>query len=193
MGAGAMKNSFKAVLQTPPRRFAQITIGCSVIIVTLSVGLVAHQFRALKAIQAEKAHSDGLAQTRQTMLATEAQLQQGIDRITATSLGPGLASSLEQASIDNVRRLDGLAAQHRVALIGVTPSGLRDVMSLEEMPVDLEVKGQYRDLATMLVAMPAALPNATITQLSASRGKASGNVIMKLRIARYRFKEKKGK
>lgn len=188
-----MKSFRKTILQMPLRRVTQLVIGCVAVVALLAAAVVVQRLLMLKAIQAERAHKESQRHIHHTMLVTEAQLQQATEKITVVSMTAIAASGKEQASVDNVRRLDAMGAQYGVTLVSMAPGAPRDVMTLEETPVDLEMKGRYHDLATMLLAMPAALPNTAVTHLSATREDGSVEVTMKLRIAGYRYKERRGR
>lgn len=188
-----MKNLRKTLLRMAPRRVTRIVSICLAVVALLTAGAVAQRLQVLKATQAEKVHRESQEQIHQTMLVTEAQLHRDIEKITAASTTAVAASSMQQTSFGIVKNLDEMGAQYGVTLVGMAPAASRDVMALEETPFDLEVKGKYQDLASMLLAMPAALPNTAVTHLSATRDEGSADVTMKLRIARYRYKEGKGK
>lgn len=114
--------------------------------------------------------------------ALEDELRALRDRLYGTST----ALPLEQLESHVIDRLDRLCAERDIQLVSVTPGNPDRILSFDEFPYDVDVRGRYFSLYDWLRSVEHELRPLIVKQFALSGGRPDGSVQMNLRLVSYR-------
>lgn len=141
------------------------------------------RYRELSASPVALADVEARAAGNQSAAAAlEGELQALRDRLYGTSTALPLAQ-LESHVID---RLDRLCAKRGIQLVSVTPGAPDRILSFDEFPFDVDVRGRYFSLYDWLAAVEHELRPMVVKRFALSGSRSDGSVQMNLRLVSYR-------
>jgi type IV pilus assembly protein PilO len=137
------------------------------------------QEQSLKSSYKNKAHeAANLEAYRQQMLDIEENFGALLSQLPSDTEVPGLLDDISNAGVSN-----GLQFNK----IGLLPEKKKEFYI--ELPIAISVEGNYHDIGAF-VSSVAALPRiVTLHDFTVERGKAGGNLVMKIQAKTYRYKE----
>ncbi len=100
--------------------------------------------------------------------------------------GSSSALPLEQIESYVIDRLDRLSVPRGVQLVSVTPGEPGEVLMFDELPYDVDVRGEYFALHEWLRAVEEDLRPMVVKRFEMSTGPRDEAVAMKLRLVSYR-------
>jgi Tfp pilus assembly protein PilO len=168
----------------PMRRIYLFGAGMFLIAAALLYTAARPSFKALQTVRAER--TQHLQQGTESVALEQArrQLTAEIERMSADR--PGDARSAEQLAVHVVAQLDRVSVRRGVVLSSVALGAARRVMSFQELPFDVEVRGSYRDVTAWLQDLERAMDNLAVVRFEMRPNESGKAIEMKARVAIYR-------
>jgi Tfp pilus assembly protein PilO len=116
------------------------------------------------------------------------ELQREVERLEQDlSGGPRNAMTVKQFQGHMVARLDESSVRHGIQLVGVRPGSSRKVLMFEELPFDIEVRGEYERVFEWLCAVTDELKPIHVKHFDIQPNATFDSVQMKLAMVSYRI------
>jgi Tfp pilus assembly protein PilO len=120
------------------------------------------------------------------------QLQRELDRLNVALHGARNSMTIKQFQAHMVGRLDEMAMHRQIQLVGVRPGAGQSVLMFEELPFDIEVRGDYLRVYDWMQDVVQALKPITVKQFEVQPDANFEDVQMKMTVVSYRVAEGNG-
>ncbi len=116
-------------------------------------------------------------------------LRQEVEELQQRLYGGPSSVPLREMESYVIQTLDRISSRHSVALVGVRPLAIGEVLMFDELPYDVEVTGSYMRLWDWLQDMEAELRPMVVNSYELERRDNATAVSLRLRLAAYRARE----
>lgn len=180
-----MQQAFSLAARIPAR---QLQLASYAALVCLAAILGLGIYKAISGLQAAKGERIQHEQT----LSVSSSLRQVYGELAAHlgKLSEKKAKSLpadqtNQAIVEALTGFNQLSGKHGVTLNTVSPLTPGKRMRYQEIPFDLEVMGNYRDVMAWLIDAEQSIPILSVNEFEVTPNGKPGTVLMKARLSMY--------
>ncbi|MGD2062846.1 MAG: type 4a pilus biogenesis protein PilO [Nitrospirota bacterium] len=134
----------------PRLHLAALVVPCVVIVAALSLGLVAPDWREVKRLRASRAILAEVLDSGEAIASELEATRQSVARLENRVYGKNMNLPMKQLEAQIIGRLQEISSRNRVQLDGVRPGSKKRLRLFVESPIEVEVNGDYFDIARWL-------------------------------------------